>query len=91
MQLGLCLNILKLLWLSHEIKTRRLLQCIIIIIIIIIIIKERMGEIRKEENPEDLRVDGRIILEEILRKWMGRCGLDSSGSGWGNCGLLCTR
>jgi len=29
------------------------------------------------------RVYGRIMLELILRKWVGRCGLDASGSGDG--------
>jgi hypothetical protein len=33
------------------------------------------------EKTEDLGVDGRIILEWILRKYVGRCGLCSSGSG----------
>jgi hypothetical protein len=30
---------------------------------------------------EDTRVDGRIILERILKREGVRCGLDSSGSG----------
>jgi len=30
---------------------------------------------------EDLRVDERIIFEWILGKWVGRFGLESSGSG----------
>jgi len=32
---------------------------------------------------EGLGVDGKIILEWILGKWVGRCGLDASGSGYG--------
>jgi hypothetical protein len=29
---------------------------------------------------EDVGVDGKIILEWILGKWMGSCGPDTSGS-----------
>jgi len=32
-------------------------------------------------HSEDLDVDGKIILEWILGKQCGKCGLDSSASG----------
>jgi len=53
----------------------------------------RMGEIRNAYNIlvkdmmkgrdhlEDTGIDGKIILEWILRNRVGRCGLDSCGSG----------
>jgi hypothetical protein len=34
------------------------------------------GNLREREHLEDPRVDGRIILRWILRKWDGRHGLD---------------
>jgi hypothetical protein len=40
--------------------------------------------VRKRERKnhlEDLDIDGKIILEFMLRNWSGICGLDSSGSG----------
>jgi hypothetical protein len=37
--------------------------------------------LKGRDHSEDLRVDGRIILERILEKVCGSCGLDSAGSG----------
>jgi hypothetical protein len=37
--------------------------------------------LKETVHSEDLGVDKRIILEWILEKQGGRCGLDSSGSG----------
>jgi hypothetical protein len=33
------------------------------------------------EHSEDIGIDGRIVLEWILGKRVGKCGLDASGSG----------
>jgi hypothetical protein len=33
------------------------------------------------DHSEILGIDGRIILEWIFEKWVGRCGLDATGSG----------
>jgi len=52
----------------------------------------RMREIRNEykllvenlkgkDNSVDLRVDGNIVLECVLGKYGGNCGLDASGLG----------
>jgi hypothetical protein len=45
----------------------------------------RMGEIRKVYKvfwSKNIKgIDGKIILEWILGKYTGSCGLDSSGSG----------
>jgi hypothetical protein len=46
-----------------------------------------MGEMRNAykifvgDHSEDLVVDGKVILEWILGKSVGRCGMDASGSG----------
>jgi hypothetical protein len=37
--------------------------------------------LKRKDNSLDLDVDGKILLGHILEKWVGRCGLDSSGSG----------
>jgi hypothetical protein len=38
--------------------------------------------LKESDHSEDLGVNGRIILERILGKERGKCGLDSSGSGY---------
>jgi hypothetical protein len=40
-----------------------------------------VGKSEWRDCSEDLDMDERIISEWILRKWLGRCGLDASGSG----------
>jgi hypothetical protein len=41
-----------------------------------------MGKDDKQtDDSEDLRVEQKIILEWILRKWVGRCELHSSALG----------
>jgi hypothetical protein len=45
---------------------------------------ELWQEILKDrDNYEDLNTEGRIILKYILNKLGGKCGLGSTGSGWG--------
>jgi hypothetical protein len=39
-----------------------------------------LENLKGKEHSEGLGVDGRIILEIILEKQVGSCGLDSSGS-----------
>jgi hypothetical protein len=40
--------------------------------------------LKGRDNSEDLSVDGKITLDWIFREIrVGRCGLDSSGSGYG--------
>jgi hypothetical protein len=34
------------------------------------------GNLRERDHLEDIRVDGRIILKLIFRKWVGRRGLN---------------
>jgi hypothetical protein len=40
-----------------------------------------VGKPEGKDHSEGLGVYGRIILEWILGKWLGWCGLDSVGSG----------
>jgi hypothetical protein len=62
----------------------------------------RMGEMRNEyslfflleilkgrDHSEDLGIDGKIILEWILGKHGGKCGMDASGSGYGRMAGFC--
>jgi hypothetical protein len=42
----------------------------------------------RRDHPEGLGLHGKIILEWILVKWVGRCGLDSSGIRIGTSGGL---
>jgi hypothetical protein len=51
--------------------------------------KYRSGNLMGRDYAEDLDVDGKIISELILRKWVGRCGLGSSGSGYGRVAGSC--
>jgi hypothetical protein len=37
--------------------------------------------LKGRDGAENLGVDGKIILKWMSGKWMGRCGLNSSGSG----------
>jgi hypothetical protein len=39
-----------------------------------------LENLRERDHSEDLGVDGRIILMQVLRNRSGVCGLDSSGS-----------
>jgi hypothetical protein len=41
------------------------------------------------DHAEDLRVDGKIILELILDKYGGRCELDAAGSWQGPAASCC--
>jgi len=41
----------------------------------------RLENLNGTDHSEDVGVDVRIILEWILGKWVGRCGLDAAGSG----------
>jgi hypothetical protein len=43
-----------------------------------ILVKDMM---KGRDHLEDTGIDGKIILEWILRNRVGRCGLDSCGSG----------
>jgi len=43
----------------------------------------------ERDHLKDLDVRRRIILEWILEKLVGRCGLDSSGSGYGPVAGCC--
>jgi hypothetical protein len=43
--------------------------------------KLQFENLKGSDHMEHLGIDGRIILEWILGKQAGRCGLDSSGSG----------
>jgi len=38
------------------------------------------GKLNGRDYAEDLGVDGKVILEWILGKWVKRCGLDESSS-----------
>jgi hypothetical protein len=38
---------------------------------------------------ETISVDGRIILKWILKKWVGGCGVNLSGSGQGSVAGCC--
>jgi hypothetical protein len=40
-----------------------------------------VGKLKERDHSEDLGVDGKLILEWILGKRCGRCGLHVSGSG----------
>jgi hypothetical protein len=39
------------------------------------------GDLKERDDLEDLGVDGRTILNRPSGNWMGRNGLDLSGSG----------
>jgi len=39
------------------------------------------GDLKERDHLENLRVDARIILKGIFKKWAGGHGLDYSGSG----------
>jgi hypothetical protein len=41
-----------------------------------------LGNLKGRDHSEDLGVDGRVILELILGKRSGRCGMDAYGSGY---------
>jgi hypothetical protein len=43
---------------------------------------------KESDYQEGLDIDGMIILKRILRNRIGRCGLDSSGSGELSCVLF---
>jgi hypothetical protein len=45
------------------------------------VIKSWLENMKGGYHAEDLDVDGRVILQWFLGNIMGRCGLDSSGSG----------
>jgi hypothetical protein len=45
-------------------------------------------KIRREDELLNLGVDGIITLKLILKKRDGRCGMDSSGSGYGTVRVL---
>jgi hypothetical protein len=38
---------------------------------------------KERDHSEDLGVDGNIIVQRVLGKYVGRCGLDVAGSGQG--------
>jgi hypothetical protein len=40
-----------------------------------------LEDLKERDNAQDLGIDRKIILEQILRKLPGGYGLDSSGSG----------
>jgi hypothetical protein len=45
-------------------------------------------DVKGKYNLEDIGVDGRVILDCILRR-VGSCGLDASGSGYGSVAGCC--
>ena len=49
----------------------------------------RWGNLRERDHLGDPDVDGRIILRWIFEKWVGRYGLDLSGSGEGQVAGTC--
>jgi hypothetical protein len=57
-------------WADHVARTGEL-RCIKILV----------GIPEGKRPLEDLSVDGKVMLEFILGKGVGRCGVDSSGSG----------
>jgi len=44
---------------------------------------------KETDRLEDLGIDGRIMLKLILQKITGRCGLDTSGSGYESVAGCC--
>jgi hypothetical protein len=45
--------------------------------------------LKGKDQSEELGVGGKIILERFLENRVGRCGLDSSGSGQGPVASSC--
>jgi hypothetical protein len=43
----------------------------------------RCGKLKERHDLQELEVDGTIMLKEIFKKSDRRCGLDLSGSGYG--------
>jgi hypothetical protein len=51
--------------------------------------KFQLGSLKGRDHKDNLAVDGRIILEWILGNRVGRCEMDSFGSGWGSVTASC--
>jgi hypothetical protein len=42
-----------------------------------------LENLKGRDHVEEIDADGKTILEWILGRWVGRCGLDVSALGWG--------